>query len=385
MQVADIPANEDERLQALRSLNILDTNPEERYDRIINLASRFFDVPIAYVAMVDANRQWFKAKCGLSTDETGRDISFCSHTILEPDTLVIPDATLDDRFHDNPLVTGDPHIRFYAGQPIAAPGGYNVGTLCIADHSAREFSDPDIEMLRELGALVEREISLLDVIELQEKLLEAADENERLLLNILPRPIARRLQCGEENIADYFADTTVIFADLVNFTAIAQGTDATEIVSMLNDLFSDFDALSKEYGVEKIKTIGDAYMAVAGIPEPNEHHAQAAVSYAEAMLQAVARFNMTHDVQFKVRIGLNSGPVVAGVIGTHKFIYDLWGDTVNVAARMESHGVPNRIHLSSATFALLRESHAMEERGTIEVKGKGSMLTYLLTPNLVSV
>jgi class 3 adenylate cyclase/HAMP domain-containing protein len=216
------------------------------------------------------------------------------------------------------------------------------------------------------------------VAERTQELAQKNEENERLLLNILPEPIAERLKRSDEPIADAFAEVTVLFADLVGFTTLSQHTPAADLVALLNELFSDFDALSIEHGVEKIKTIGDAYMAVSGLPEERDDHAEAMAAMALDMIGALDRFNARNGTALRLRVGLNTGPVVAGVIGTHKFIYDLWGDAVNTAARMESHGVPGRVHVTEATYACLAADFVFDARGEIEVKGKGRMRTYLL-------
>jgi sigma-B regulation protein RsbU (phosphoserine phosphatase) len=172
MIAAPIPPDEAERLADLRALQILDTPAELRFDRIVGLAARIFDVPIAYIALIDADRQWFKARCGIRTLVTGRDISFCGHAILHPEPLVIPDALLDQRFRDNPLVVGEPFIRFYAGHPLAGPTGRNIGTLCVADRRPRSFDGRQCDMLRQLAALAEHELQLVDVIEVQHEVIE---------------------------------------------------------------------------------------------------------------------------------------------------------------------------------------------------------------------
>ena len=218
------------------------------------------------------------------------------------------------------------------------------------------------------------------VAERTSELAEKNEENERLLLNILPGPIAERLKTSDEPISDAFGDVTVLFSDLVGFTVLSQQVDADRLVYLLNDLFSRYDALAQELGVEKIKTIGDAYMAVCGLPVERPDHAAVAARMALGMFEATAEFNREQGTDLQVRIGLNSGPVVAGVIGTHKFIYDLWGDTVNTAARMESHGVPGRVHVSESTWAQLEGAFEAEARGAIQVKGKGEMKTFLLEP-----
>jgi adenylate cyclase len=203
-------------------------------------------------------------------------------------------------------------------------------------------------------------------------------KSEKLLLNILPQAIAERLKQNETTIAEYFPEVTVLFADLVGFTPLSITMNPIELVELLNQIFSGFDLLCERHGLEKIKTIGDAYMAVGGIPNPRVDHAEAIAEMALDMQQEIALFNVKNKKFFSIRVGIHSGPVVAGVIGIKKFIYDLWGDTVNLASRMESHGLSWRIQVSEVTYSLLKNKYLLQERGIIEVKGKGPMKTYLL-------
>ncbi|MEG3894670.1 adenylate/guanylate cyclase domain-containing protein [Microcoleus sp. SVA1_B6] len=203
-------------------------------------------------------------------------------------------------------------------------------------------------------------------------------KTESLLLNILPEPIADRLKYQPGVIADKFEKATILFADLVNFTQISTTMPATKLVYLLNEIFSAFDQLSDKHGLEKIKTIGDAYMVAGGIPIERPDHAEAITEMALDMLAAIDELNVKLDAKFDLRIGINSGPVVAGVIGTKKFIYDLWGNAVNTASRMESHGIPGRIQISHYTYDLLQDKYEFEDRGEIEIKGKGKMRTYFL-------
>ncbi|MBD1829450.1 PAS domain S-box protein [Microcoleus vaginatus GB1-A2] len=205
------------------------------------------------------------------------------------------------------------------------------------------------------------------------------EKSDRLLLNVLPQAIADRLKQDQSIIADTFSEVTVLFADIVGFTKISSQISPPELVSLLNDIFSTFDRLAEKHGLEKIKTIGDAYMVVGGLPMPRSDHAEAIAQMALDMQQAITDFSDIHKQDFSIRIGINSGPVVAGVIGIKKFIYDLWGDTVNTASRMESHGLPGCIHVTETTYQQLREKYLFENRGAIEVKGKGEMNTYFLT------
>ncbi|MFZ0547814.1 MAG: adenylate/guanylate cyclase domain-containing protein, partial [Candidatus Promineifilaceae bacterium] len=204
------------------------------------------------------------------------------------------------------------------------------------------------------------------------------ERSERLLLNILPAPIAEQLKNGNQVVADIFNDVTVLFADIVDFTPLASQLPPNELVALLNNIFSTFDRLAEQHGLEKIKTIGDAYMVVGGLPTPREDHAQAVASMALAMQDAIGRFNRTNKQPFEMRIGIATGPVVAGVIGTKKFAYDLWGDTVNIASRMESHGLAGAIQVTSSTYEKLKDEYRFKLRGKIEVKGKGTTQAFLL-------
>ncbi|OAB55184.1 hypothetical protein AY599_08345 [Leptolyngbya valderiana BDU 20041] len=203
-------------------------------------------------------------------------------------------------------------------------------------------------------------------------------ETEKLLLNILPAAIAKRLKNESKTIADDYTSVTILFADIVGFTKLSSQIPATELVQLLNYVFSAFDRLSERHGLEKIKTIGDAYMVVGGLPEPRSNHAEAIAQMALDMQQVITEFNRQTRSSLDIRIGIHSGPVVAGVIGLKKFVYDLWGDTVNIASRMESHGVAGQIQVSADTYDRIRSMFVLAERGTIHVKGKGDMKTYFL-------
>jgi adenylate cyclase len=213
----------------------------------------------------------------------------------------------------------------------------------------------------------------------QEALRYQKEQTENLLLNILPEPIVQQLKLHLTTIAESFEDVSVLFADLVGFTEFSARRSAKELVEFLNVIFSQFDQLAEQHGLEKIKTIGDAYMVVAGVPTPRADHAEAIAQMALDMQQAIAKVNAQMGQTFNIRIGINSGPVVAGVIGIKKFSYDLWGDTVNMASRMESQGIPGAIQVTAQTYERLRDKFLFEKQGVISVKGKGEMLTYLLT------
>jgi class 3 adenylate cyclase len=206
------------------------------------------------------------------------------------------------------------------------------------------------------------------------------DKSERLLENMLPSGLATRLMDQPGTVADRYADVSVLFADLVGFTPLASRLTPDETVALLNELFSQFDVAAAQHGLEKIKTMGDAYMAVAGAPDPIDHPARRAVLMGLSMIEIVEEFAQERGLPLDLRVGINSGPAVAGVIGRSRLAYDLWGDTVNVASRMESHGLPGAIQVSATTLKALGEEYQAEPRGTIDVRGKGPMETFLIHP-----
>jgi class 3 adenylate cyclase len=209
-------------------------------------------------------------------------------------------------------------------------------------------------------------------------LLAEQERSEQLLLNVLPAPIAERLKAGEAVIADAFPQVTVLFADIVDFTRRSRRTSPAQVVATLNELFSTFDELAQRHGLEKIKTIGDAYMVAGGLPNPRPDHAQAIAEMALAMQAEVTRRTDPSGQPLQLRIGIDTGPVEAGVIGTAKFSYDLWGDTVNTASRMESHGIPGCIQVTERTYQRLRDGYWFQRRGPIQVRGMGELVTWFL-------
>ncbi|MBD1865822.1 response regulator [Cyanobacteria bacterium FACHB-471] len=249
------------------------------------------------------------------------------------------------------------------------------GSVIWISEDARAVKDANNTLLYYEG-------SVKDVTErrqAEEELRQARRATEQLLLNILPQKIAERLKRGQAQvIADNFAEVTILFADIVNFTPYSAQVPPVQLVRLLNQIFSTFDQLVEQYRLEKVKTVGDAYIAVGGLPQVKPDHAEAIADLALAMQQAIAQFHRDTGDSFCLRIGINTGPVVAGVIGTKKFSYDLWGDTVNVASRMESEGVADKIQVTEVTYNALREKYILKPRGSIRIKGRGEMMTYWL-------
>ncbi len=244
---------------------------------------------------------------------------------------------------------------------------------------ARVFSSLEKKRLRDLDRehilQLQHEKELLNIEQMK---------SEKLMLNILPKPIAERLKKGESNIAGAYPEVTVLFSDLVGFTKMSSQKTATELVKLLNQIFTLFDKRAEDLGLEKIKTIGDAYMAVGGIPIPRPDHALIAADMALGMFEDLDKFNQMNNMDIKMRIGMHSGPVVAGVIGFTKFSYDLWGNTVNTASRMESTSVPGRVQMTSITKDLLEDHFEVEEREMMECKGLGSILTFFVNKRKAS-
>jgi class 3 adenylate cyclase/putative methionine-R-sulfoxide reductase with GAF domain len=301
--------------------------------------------------------------------------------------ILIPDTRDDPRY----IPDDQPRLSELA-IPILH-NGRAIGVIDSEHAQANFFTDVHLEILTIIASMTAARVTraVLDerlrrahnelsrkIAERTRALEEERDRFDRLLRNTLPESIARRLQAGEERIAEHFDAVTVLFADIVGFTRMAAEQTPEAVVELLGRVFTEFDALSDRLGVEKIKTIGDAYMVVAGVPTARDDHQEAMAELALDLLSTVERVNAALGVELAVRVGMHSGPVVAGIIGVRKFAYDLWGDTVNTASRMESHGVSGRIHVDESTYRALQGSFRFERRGVIEVKGLGARTTYFL-------
>jgi class 3 adenylate cyclase len=390
-----VPENEVARNEALRSYQIMDSAPEIAFDEIGELAAEICHCPIAYVNFIEDDRSWFKAKYGLPQDFVGcpREISFCSVTICGTDIVLAPDLTKDERYHDFQFVINEPHLKFYCGVPLINPDGYALGTLCVMDFEARELTFEQQEAMLRLSHQVVGQLELRrKLIELGDAMRELEDAREsiaaekaraeELLTNILPKSIADELRANGKVAPRHFPSATILFSDFRNFTTLAERAEPAMLIGLLDQYFGAFDEIVARHGLEKIKTIGDAYMAVAGVPNPSRLHTLDACMAALKMQDMVAQLKAQRDMarlpSLELRIGIHTGSVIAGVVGRHKFTYDLWGDSVNVAARLEANSEPGRINVSEQVYNHVKSLFDATARGSIEVKNKAPVAMYFL-------
>ncbi|HET6157807.1 MAG TPA: adenylate/guanylate cyclase domain-containing protein [Dongiaceae bacterium] len=392
---APIPANETERLAAVKSYHLLDTAPEIAYDEISELAAQICQCPVAVIGLIDETRDWKKSTYGLPPDfrSMPRELSICSATIFGGSLVISPDLTKDERYRDNPTVAGEPNLRFYCGVPLINPQGFALGTICVVDFQPRELTFEQTEAMQRLSHQVVSQFELRrSMLELERRMAELAEarseaerereRSERLLLNILPRVIADELRTKESVTPRYHESVTVMFADFEGFSRLAERIEPKSLIEQLDQFFSAFDAIAERHRLEKLKTIGDAYMCVGGLPEPNRTHdvdaCLAALSLLEFMRRTNGQREKLHLPRWDLRIGIHSGPVMAGVVGKSKFIYDVWGDAVNIAARLEAAGGVGRINVSDVVHNRVRPLMEFEARGAVEVKNKAPINMHYL-------
>ena len=390
------PANEPGRLEALKNYAIVDTLPEAGFDEIAELAAQICECPAGLVSFVDASRQWIKAKYGplpAELSECPREISVCRATVCVDDILHVPDLSLDQRFNTSPLVTDGLRLRFYCGVPLITQDGHALGSLCVVDFKPRELSFEQQESLRRLSRqtmvhlelrrqLLERNEMLHELKRARDRAVAEKGESDRLLLNILPPSIAQELKTSERVQPRFFDSATVILIDFSGFTRLVETMEPASVIDQLDQHFTRFDDIMADHRLEKLKTIGDAYLAVGGVPEPNRTHAIDASLSALRIIDHLARLNRQREKlrlpAWQVRIGINTGPVIAGVVGKHKFTYDIWGNTVNTAQRVEAAGIPGRVGISESTWQHIKSRFETDARGAVEVKHQGSVNMYYL-------
>jgi adenylate cyclase len=380
-----VPTNETERLAAVRGLNILDTAPEIAYDEIGELAAEACQCPVAYISFMDDDRLWLKAKYGLPPDfnQCPREISFCATTVCGSEIVVASDLQQDARFSEIPVVTGEPYFKFYCGVPLITVEGYALGTLCVMDFEPRQLTFQQTESLRRLShqvmtqlelhrRLIEFDQVIKEVVGARADIATEKARTEELLLNILPAAIAEELKKTGKVQPKYVPSATILFADFKDFTLLTERTEPNALIGLLDQYFTAFDEIVARHGLEKLKTIGDAYMAAGGVPASSRRHPFDACLAALAMQSTVAQMKIRRERMrlsaLELRIGIHTGPVISGVVGRRKFTFDIWGDAVNTAALMEASGAPGRINVSETVAGHVKTLFELEPRGVIEAK-----------------
>ncbi len=393
---APMPANDTERVAVVKSYRLLDTAPEIAYDEITELAAEICQCPVAVIGLIDETRDWKKSAYGFPPDQCTmpRELSICSATICGSDLVVCSDLSQDKRYSDNPAVTGGPKLRFYCGMPLINPQGYALGTLCVVDFQPREITIQQMEAIRRLSHQAVSQFELRrSVLELERRMAELSEarreaekereRSDRLLLNILPRAVADELRTKEHVMPRYHDSVTIVFADFEGFSRLAEQIEPKSLIEQLDQFFSAFDAIAERHRLEKLKTIGDAYMCVGGLPEPNRTHDVDSCLAALSLIEFMRRTNTQRErlrlPRWELRVGIHSGAVMAGVVGKSKFIYDVWGDAVNIAARLEAAGGAGRINVSDTVYSRVRSLMEFEPRGAVEVKNKAPINMHFLT------
>jgi len=380
-----VPANEIQRLGVVRALEILDTAPDVAYDEIGELAAQICQCPVAYISIMDDDRLWLKAKYGLPPDLNGcpREISFCATTICGAEMVVAPDLREDSRFNQIPFVTGEPHFQFYCGMPLVTEEGYALGTLCVLDFEPRQMTFEHAESLRRLShqvmtqlelrrKLIEFDHTVKELDRVNTDLVAAKARTEELLVNILPVSVADELKKSGKVQPKYEPSATILFADFKGFTLLAERMEPVALIGLLDQYFTAFDEIVARHGLEKLKTIGDAYMAVAGVPAGNRRHpidaCLAALELQAVMARVRAQREKVRLAALDLRVGIHTGPVISGVVGRRKFTFDIWGDAVNTAALMEANGAAGRINVSETVAGNVKTLFELEPRGSIVAK-----------------
>ncbi|MGI9425079.1 MAG: adenylate/guanylate cyclase domain-containing protein [Hyphomicrobiaceae bacterium] len=392
----EIPDNDVDRVMAVRSYGILHTEPEPEYDDIVELAAAITGCKIAYVSFFDEAFSRLKARYGIPLDrpDRPRELSLCSPTLCQSDMLIVPDLSMNPRYADLPAVTNPPHARFYCAMPLINPEGYALGTLCVWDPQVKTLTPEQQQCIRRLArqllSLLEMRRALFQLREdhtLLETALHEADAGleirQSLLYDVFPEEIADQLVSNQPVRPRYFDTATVLFVDFANFSHIGEMLAPRDLIDQLDEYFSMFDRVMMKYSLVKIKTVGDAYLAVAGILQQRPDHAQRACQAALEIAELMEKANSTRRklglIEWPIRVGLHTGSLIAGKIGQSRATYDVWGDGVNVAKRVQEECELGRISISDATVGLASRQFKTESRGEIEVKNKGKVhMHYLL-------
>ena len=392
----DAPSvNETDRLAALALYRIMDTPPEFAFDVVTELAAEICGCPVALISLMDERRQWMKSKYGLPADytECPREITVCSATLCSNDLIYVPDLTTHERYKHLPIVTQEPHIRFYCGMPLINREGHALGTLCVVGFEPHELRPSQREAVRRLSQqamallelrrqLIERDALLEELAQAKNAAEQARDQSDDLLRNILPQKVAEELKASGHVEPRFHEAITILYSDFKEFTLLTETLDPARLLAQLDQNFGRFDDIAKMNRLETIKTIGDAYLCAGGLPETNRTHAIDACLAALQMQAFIRNANRQREKlrlpSWELRIGVNSGSVIAGVVGQRRFTYDIWGNSVNVAQRLEEACEPGRVNISASTLHHVARLFQTEPRGQVEVKHIGAVDMYFL-------
>ena len=383
MPLADKPDDDFERICALHELKILDTPPEERFDRISRMALQVLDVPVAYVSLIDGERQWFKSVCGLNFNSTPRGPSLCAHTILSYEPIICPDTHLEPRFADSPYVVGDPHVRFYLGHPIATPEGYRVGTFCALGFEPRLVTPKERAAFSDLAAMAEAELNLMDLITLQKELRSKKADLEKR--NLFIREVFGRFVTDQ--VAESLLDCpkglklggerrnlSILMSDLRGFTALSERLSPEHMVSLINLYLAKMIPVVESFHGTIDEFIGDAILVLFGAPLPAENHAEQAVACALAMQLALQDLNVEFVAQglpeLTMGIGVHTGDAIVGNIGSDRRMkYGVVGSAVNLTARIQSFTLGGQTLVSEATYRAVQSIARADGHLRVKVKG----------------
>lgn len=392
----DAPSvNETDRLAALALYRIMDTPPEFAFDVVTELAAEICGCPVALISLMDERRQWMKSKYGVPADytECPREITVCNATLCSNDLIYVPDLTTHERYKHLPIVTEEPHIRFYCGMPLINREGHALGTLCVVGFEPHELRPSQREAVRRLSQqamallelrrqLIERDALLEELAQAKTSAEQARDQSDDLLRNILPQKVAEELKASGHVEPRFHEAITILYSDFKEFTLLTETLDPARLLAQLDQNFGRFDDIAKMNRLETIKTIGDAYLCAGGLPETNRTHAIDACLAALQMQAFIRNANRQREKlrlpSWELRIGVNSGSVIAGVVGQRRFTYDIWGNSVNVAQRLEEACEPGRVNVSASTLHHVARLFQTEPRGQVEVKHIGAVDMYFL-------
>lgn len=377
---------EQKRLEALKSLKIMDTFPEESYNRLVRLAIDLFNIPICYIAFLDEERQWFKARQGLKAKQTPRCISFCNMTIKKSEPLIINDALLDERFANSPLVQQEPFIRFYAGVPLTDPQGYNVGTFCLADTMPKELDSRQQELLLNLANIAKDELNLRKTNLLLEKIKKQLEVRNKLIRKVfsfyMSDEVANTIleSPHHQKLGGYENKITILFSDLRNFTPLSESIPGETLVSLLNTYFSKMvPVIEKHRGIVDA-FIGDAIMVIFGAPYSSGNDSLRAVACALEMQQVLKKLNQANSKinlpQLEMGVGINTGVAVVGNVGSkNRMQYSAIGSSVNLSSRIQDLSLGGQILIAESTYQEVAKDIDINGHLRVKVKGIQSPIT----------